>query len=228
MYTMHVTSVEKLFTSAVQSNNFSGRLIKMPHIWQGSAPLEIRTVFYVHSCFMRNLFWAYKWTNLERPEPWHFNYVHLTSPMYGGDLCLTEWSRRHWVDKVFSSQFFFLFKNTLPPGRQCCLPLLTLTHLQNHQIHLFWSGLFHKTTKNSVFPCSEDPACKGGLEGLCLTPETRPRRWRGAKWAKSCAAPSFSRAQSCAAISPSPPRLKISLGQEEQSSQRRCTWYFAV
>lgn len=33
----------------------------------------------------------------------------------------------------------------------------------------------------SVFPCSGYPACKGGLEGLRLTPETQPRCWKEAK-----------------------------------------------
>lgn len=80
--------------------------------------------------------------------------------------------------------------------------------------------------KNSVFPCLGYPACKGGLEGLCLTPETQPRCWTGAKLAESCAALPFSWAQSSAAISLL--QLKISLGQEEQGSQRRCTWYSSV
>lgn len=88
------------------------------------------------------------------------------------------------------------------------------------------------TRENSVFPFSGYPACKGGLEGLCLTPETQPRCWTGAKWAESCAALPFSWTQSSAAICLSLSlfllQLKISLGREEQTSQRRCTWYYSV
>lgn len=47
MYTMHVTTVEKLFISVAQSNNFSGRLIKMPHIWQRNVEMLLKmTVFF--------------------------------------------------------------------------------------------------------------------------------------------------------------------------------------
>lgn len=46
MDAVHVTAVEKLFVSAAQSNNFSGRLIKMPHIWQWNMPSKIRAVFF--------------------------------------------------------------------------------------------------------------------------------------------------------------------------------------
>lgn len=45
----------------------------------------------------------------------------------------------------------------------------------------FLKWALRRSHKNSVFPCSGYPACKGGLEGLCLTPETQPRRWTGAK-----------------------------------------------